>query len=168
MALDRTKDIRRRKLLIERESTQDCPWPMSNKFTNLWSRAWLRSYLNGTLKSSLPYYIVLCSIGKNRPFPSCVKILWLDIPEHLSVNLASIQKRALKIVFPDYGYDEALTFSGLESLEKRRISISCRSISAWRLHTRHEVISVPYDLRSGHEALTLESKKRMILLPLNF
>ena len=32
---------------------------------------------------------------ENRPFPSCVKILWLDIPEHLSVNLESIQKRAL-------------------------------------------------------------------------
>ena len=32
---------------------------------------------------------------ENRPFLSCVKILWLDIPEHLSVNLESIQKRAL-------------------------------------------------------------------------
>ena len=95
-------------------------------------------------------------------------MLWLDIPEHLSVNLESIQKRALMIVFPDYSYDEALTLSGLESLEKRRLSISRRSISAWRLRTRHEVISVPYDLRSSHEALTLESKKRMILLPLNF
>ena len=32
---------------------------------------------------------------ENRPFPSFVKILWLDLPEHLSVNLESIQKRAL-------------------------------------------------------------------------
>ena len=32
---------------------------------------------------------------ENRPFPSCVKILWIDIPEHLSVNLESIQKRAV-------------------------------------------------------------------------
>ena len=44
---------------------------------------------------------------------------WQDIPEYLSVKLESIQKQALKIVFPDYSYDEALTFSGLESLEKR-------------------------------------------------
>ena len=57
----------------------------------------------------------------------------------------------IKIVFPDYSYDEALTFSCLESLEKRRFSISRRSISAWRLRTCHEVISVPYDFRSGHE-----------------
>ena len=32
---------------------------------------------------------------ENRPFPSCVKILWIDIPEHLSVNLESMQKRAV-------------------------------------------------------------------------
>ena len=38
---------------------------------------------------------------------------WQDIPEYLSVKLESIQKQALKIVFPDYSYDEALTFSGL-------------------------------------------------------
>ena len=88
---------------------------------------------------------------ENRPFPSCVKILWLDIPEHLSVNLESIQKRALTIDFPDFSYDEALTFSGFESLEKRRLSKSRRLISAWRSRTCHEVISVPYDLRSGHE-----------------
>ena len=48
---------------------------------------------------------------------------WEDIPEYLSVKLESIQKQALKIVFPDYSYDEALTFSGLESLEKRRLAI---------------------------------------------
>ncbi|CAH3162038.1 unnamed protein product [Porites lobata] len=44
---------------------------------------------------------------------------WQDIPEYLSVKLESIQRQALKIVFPDYTYDEALTVSGLESLEKR-------------------------------------------------
>ena len=78
-------------------------------------------------------------------------MLWLDIPEHLSVNLESIQKQALTIAFPDFSYDEALAFSGLESLEKRRLSISRRFILAWRLRTCNEVISVPYDPRSGHE-----------------
>jgi len=75
---------------------------------------------------------------------------WQDIPEYLSVTLESIQKRALKIVFPDYSNDEALTFSGLESVEKKRLAITRKFISAWRLRTCHDVISVPYDVRSGH------------------
>ena len=60
---------------------------------------------------------------------------WQDIPAYLSVKLESIQKRVLKIIFPDYSYDEALymSFSGLESFEKRRFAISRRFISAWRL-----------------------------------
>ena len=66
-----------------------------------------------------------------------------DIPEHLSGKLESIQKQAFKIVFPDYSYDEALTFSGLESLEKRRLAMSRRFVLAWRLRTCQEVISVP-------------------------
>ena len=44
---------------------------------------------------------------------------------------------------PDYSYDEALTFSGLESLEKRRLAMSRRVIMAWRLRTCQEVINVP-------------------------
>lgn len=76
---------------------------------------------------------------------------WQDIPEYLSVKLESIQKRALEIVFPDHSYDAALTFSGLESLEKRRLAISRKFISTWRLRACHDVISIPYNLRSGHE-----------------
>ena len=72
---------------------------------------------------------------------------WQDIPEYV---IESIQKRALKIVFPDYSNHEALSFSWLESVEKRRLAITLKFISAWRLHTCHDVISVPYDLRSGH------------------
>ena len=56
--------------------------------------------------------------------------IWQDIPEYLSVKLESIQKQALKIVFPDYSYDEALTFSGLESLEERRLAMSRRFVLA--------------------------------------
>ena len=55
---------------------------------------------------------------------------WQDIPEYLSVTLESILKRALKIVFPDYSNDEALSFSGLESVEKRRLAITLEFISA--------------------------------------
>ena len=88
---------------------------------------------------------LFCGIGKNRPFPICAKMLWLDIPEHLSVNLESIQNKPLRLL------SQTLTFSGLESLEKRRLSISRRFISAWKLRTCNEVISVPHDPRSGHE-----------------
>ena len=69
---------------------------------------------------------------------------WQDITEFLSVMLESIQKRSLKIVFPDCSCDEALTFPCLESLEKTRLAISRWFISAWRLRTCHEeVITIP-------------------------
>ena len=78
---------------------------------------------------------------------------WQDILESLSVKLKSTQKRALKIVFPYYSYDEALYMSsGLESLGEKTTCYKSKS----QVHlcvevTCHEVISVPYDLRSGHE-----------------
>ena len=71
--------------------------------------------------------------------------------EYLSAKLKSMQKGALKIVFQDRSYYEALTISGHESLKKRRFDISRKFLSTWRLRTCNEVINVPRNLRSGYE-----------------
>ena len=42
-----------------------------------------------------------------------------DIPEYLSSKLESIQRRALKVIFPGVGCKEALAMSDLPSLEVR-------------------------------------------------
>ena len=68
--------------------------------------------------------------------------------------------------FPRLCYGEALymSFSGLESLKKRRFAVSRRFISEWRLLVMKLLLyHMILDL-----ATRLEPKERMILLPLNF
>ena len=43
-----------------------------------------------------------------------------SLPQYLSVDLERCQKRALRIMFPDKEYDEALACTGLISLHERR------------------------------------------------
>ena len=45
---------------------------------------------------------------------------WSALPISLSNLLESIQKRALRIIFPYLSYDDALTISGLATLSSRR------------------------------------------------
>ena len=63
-----------------------------------------------------------------------------------------------------------MSFSGLESLKKRRFAISRRFISEWRLLAMKLLLyHMILDLATKSlSALTLEPKERMILLPLNF
>ena len=76
---------------------------------------------------------------------------WQDIPEYLSSKLKSIQRRALKVILPGVGYKEALTISGLPSLEVRRETLSRKFIATWKLCPQANVYNVPYNLRSGSE-----------------
>ena len=63
-----------------------------------------------------------------------------------------------------------MSFSGLESLKKRRFAVSRRFISEWRLLVMKLLLyHMILDLATKSlSALTLEPKERMILLPLNF
>ena len=47
-----------------------------------------------------------------------------SLPQYLSVNLERCQKRALRIMFPDKEYDEALACTGLISLHERLENIA--------------------------------------------
>ena len=76
---------------------------------------------------------------------------WQDIPEYLSSKLESIQRRALKVIFPGFGYKETLAMSGLPSLEVRRETLSRTFIATWKLRPQATDYSVPYNLRSECE-----------------
>ena len=51
--------------------------------------------------------------------------VWAALPDYLSSHLESVQKRALKIIFPDIPYYEALQSSKIKTLECRRDEL-CR------------------------------------------
>ena len=52
--------------------------------------------------------------------------VFANLPKYLSDALEGIKKRALRIIFSNLHYDEALTLSGLSSLEDRRTA-ACES-----------------------------------------
>ena len=92
--------------------------------------------------------IYKCSV---RSISEYAVAAWHDIPEYLSSKLESIQRRALKAIFPGFGYKEALAMSGLPSLEVRRETLSRKFIVTWKLRPQANVYSAPYNLRSGRE-----------------
>ena len=52
-----------------------------------------------------------------------------SLPQYLSVDLERCQKRALRIIFPNKEYDEALACTGLISLHERRENIATKLFS---------------------------------------
>ena len=52
-----------------------------------------------------------------------------SLPQYLSVDLERCQKRALRIMFPDKEYDDALACTGLISLHERRENIASKLFS---------------------------------------
>ena len=69
-----------------------------------------------------------------------------SLPEYLSSKLESIQRTALKVVFPGVSYKEALAISGFPSLEVRRETLSRKFITTWKFRPQANVYSVPYNL----------------------
>jgi hypothetical protein len=54
------------------------------------------------------------------------------LPDYLSSHLESVQKRALKIIFPHISYYEALQSSKIKTLECRRDELCRRFINSTR------------------------------------
>ena len=46
--------------------------------------------------------------------------VWASLPECLNELLESVQKKAMKIIFPDHNYINALDIAGLDTLSVRR------------------------------------------------
>ena len=90
----------------------------------------------------------MCSVRSILEYAAAA---WQDIPEYLSSKLESVQRRALKVIFPGVGYKGALAMSGLPSLEVRGETLSRKFITTWKLRPQVNVYSVPYNVRSGLE-----------------
>jgi len=81
--------------------------------------------------------------------------VWQDIPAYLSGAIESIQRRALRIIFPDSSYQQALP--NLTSLANRKIPL-CKKVMTDMRNKSHPICSlvpqvttrtIPYHLRSG-------------------
>ena len=55
-----------------------------------------------------------------RPILEYAAQVWQDIPNYLSDIIESVQKRALKIIYPNSSYSQALSLAYETSLSNRR------------------------------------------------
>jgi hypothetical protein len=53
-----------------------------------------------------------------------------SLPQYLSDELERVQKRVMRIIFPDVSYDEALEIADCETLDKRRNAICIKTLRA--------------------------------------
>ena len=65
-----------------------------------------------------------CSRGTSPGLRLLVTVLWWIAKEVHSAELAIMQKRALRIIYPDLSYAEALVAAGITSLYERRQVLS--------------------------------------------
>ena len=63
---------------------------------------------------------IYCSLI--RPCIEYASPVWSDLTQNLINIIESVQKRALRSIFPSTSYEVALTQSGLETLENRRVN----------------------------------------------
>ena len=98
--------------------------------------------------------------------------VWQDIPAYLSDAIESIQRRALRMIFPNSSYQHALDQANLTSLADRRILISKKLMADLRnegtpisfLAPQVMTRFIPYQLRFGCViSLNLNLTSRLIL-----
>ena len=58
--------------------------------------------------------------------------VWQDVPAYLSDAIESIQRRALRIIFPNSSYQQALDLTSLTTLANRRILLCKKLITDMR------------------------------------
>ena len=94
--------------------------------------------------------------------------VWQDIPAYLSDAIESIQRRALRIIFPNSSYQQALHQANLTSLADRRIFICKKLIAGIMRNESHPISflapqvmtrSIQYQLRSGNTKTTTTIKR---------
>ncbi len=84
--------------------------------------------------------VYLCSV---RPVLEYAVPIWQNIPDYLSNEIESVQKRALKIIFPECeSYAEALNFAQLPTLTARRVRI-CQKYMAKMRRENHPLLPIP-------------------------
>ena len=93
-----------------------------------------------------------------RPILEYAVQVWQDIPDYLSDGIESVQKRALKIIYRNSSYSQALSLANETTLSNRR-EILCHKFMAEMTDTRDHPLSClvstavqrtnPYNLRPG-------------------
>ena len=83
---------------------------------------------------------------------------WQDIPDYLSDKIQSFKKRALKIIYPNSSYSQALSLANETTLSTRR-ELLCHKFMSEVIDTRDYPLSClvcsavqrtnPYNLRTG-------------------
>ena len=111
--------------------------------------------------------VYLCNVRQVLKYAAQV---WQDIPAYLSDAIKSIQKRALRIIFPNSSYQQALGLTNLLTLANRRILLSKKLMADMRdeshpisfLAPKVAIRTIPYQLRSGSSTApkTMKRTKR--------
>ena len=93
-----------------------------------------------------------------RPILEYAVGVWKDIPDYLSDRIQSFQKRALKIIYPDSSYSQALSLDNETTLSTRR-EFLCHKFMSEVIDTHDHPLSClvstavqrtnPYNLRPG-------------------
>ena len=92
--------------------------------------------------------------------------VFAGLPQFLCNALEKVQKRALAIIFPSIPYDQALSKSGLVTLEQRREAACMRFINNIKpgnplfplTHNRVVNSTSNYSLRSGKQQYPMATK----------
>ena len=111
--------------------------------------------------------VYLCNVRSVLEYAAQV---WQDIPAYLSDAIESIQRRALRIIFPNSSYQQALDLTNLSTIANRRILL-CKKLMADMRDESHPIPflapklttrTMPYQLRSGSTTApkTIKRKKR--------
>ena len=84
--------------------------------------------------------VYLCTV---RPVHEYAVPIWKNIPDYLSKEIESVQKRALQIIFSESeSYAEALNFAQLPTLTTRRVQI-CQKYMVRMRRENHLLLPIP-------------------------
>ena len=80
--------------------------------------------------------VYLCNV---RSVLEYAEQVWQDIPAYLSDAIESIQRRDLRIIFPNSSYQQALDLTNLSTLANRRILL-CKKLMADMRNESHPIL----------------------------
>ena len=96
-----------------------------------------RLYLLRILKRSGAPQIQLVKVYVSliRPILEYAVPAWQNIPDHLQEKIERMQKRALRIIFPDASYSKAMQMVGLIILKERRERLCVKYVDRLQDHS---------------------------------
>ena len=85
-----------------------------------------------------PENILKVYLSTIRPVVEYAIPIWQSIPDYLAGRVESIQRRALKIIYPEAeSYDQSLKVAKLETLASRRISLCTKYMNNTKASESH-------------------------------